>query len=309
MVRGHGMVCIALKKLDQAIEDKDHIWAVIKSTGVNNDGANKIGFTAPSVQGQAGAIQKALERAGLQATDIDYIEAHGTGTILGDPIELEGLTQAFQQSTDQTQFCGIGSVKTAIGHLDAGACIAGIIKTALALHKGVIPPSLNFTKPNPQIPFEQSPFYVVDTLKEWNRGHRIRRAGVSSFGLGGTNVHVVLEEAPMEESEVRSQESEVGGEKSGTCLIALSAKSEEQLTQQAELIQPFISSENLTNVAYTLATGRADHAYRKAILIDPISNKNKTIAQKTTTTFDKVCLLYTSPSPRDQRGSRMPSSA
>ncbi len=289
MVRGHGMVCIAIKKLDKAIKDKDHIWAVIKSTGVNNDGANKIGFTAPSVQGQAGAIQKALERAGWQAADIDYIEAHGTGTILGDPIELEGLTQAFQHSTEQTQFCGLGSVKTAIGHLDAGACIAGIIKMALALHKEAIPPSLNYTTPNPQIPFKQSPFYVVDTLKKWERGQRIRRAGVSSFGLGGTNVHVLLEEAPIEESGDRRQES------GGACLITLSAKTKEQLAQQEELIQPFIAAEearNLTNVAYTLATGRANLPYKKAILLDPISNKRKAIAQKNSTAFEKVVWMF-----------------
>ena len=134
-----------MKKLDKAVADKDHIWGIIKGTAINNDGGDKIGFTAPSVKGQATTITTALAKANLTANDIDYIEAHGTGTILGDPIEVEGLTKAFRQRTDKKQFCGIGSVKTAIGHLDAGSCLAGIIKTALALKYELLPPSLNLS--------------------------------------------------------------------------------------------------------------------------------------------------------------------
>jgi amino acid adenylation domain-containing protein len=199
MVQGHGMVMIVLKKLEKAVEDGDFIWSVIKGTAINNDGSDKIGFTAPSIKGQSEVIIKAQEKAGISADSISYIEAHGTGTLLGDPIEIAGLTSAFQRSTDKKQFCAIGSVKTNIGHLDAGACVAGIIKTSLALKHEKLPPSLNFEKPNPQIDFDNSPFFVNSKLREWKRNGQPRRAGVSSFGLGGTNAHVILEEAPITE--------------------------------------------------------------------------------------------------------------
>ena len=263
MVRGNGMVSIVLKKLDKAIADKDHIWAIIKGTAINNDGSNKIGFTAPSVKGQATAITQALSKANLAANDIDYIEAHGTGTILGDPIEVAGLTAAFKQDSDKKQFCAIGSVKTAIGHLDAGSCLAGIIKTALALKYELLPPSLNYEKPNPQIDFANSPFYVNDKLQRWEKGERIRRAGVSSFGLGGTNAHIILEEAPKE------VQVQVSSSNSTHQLHLLSAKNETILAQQESKLNAYLERKPevfLTDVSYTLATGRAAFNFRKAIL-------------------------------------------
>ena len=265
MVRGNGIVSIVLKKLDKAITDKDHIWAVIKGTAINNDGANKIGFTAPSVKGQATVISKALTKANLTANDINYIEAHGTGTILGDPIEVAGLTEAFKESTNQKQFCAIGSVKTAIGHLDAGSCVAGIIKTALALKYELLPPSLNFEKPNPQIDFANSPFYVNAQLKRWERGAKIRRAGVSSFGLGGTNAHIVLEEAPNQ-LQLQPQNSNSKGKYQ---LLLLSAKNESVLEQQEKNLATYLKRKpkvSLVNIGYTLATGRAAFNFRSAKL-------------------------------------------
>ena len=275
MVRGNGMVSIVLKKLDEAVADKDHIWGVIKSTAINNDGADKIGFTAPSVKGQATTISAALTKANLTANDIDYVEAHGTGTILGDPIEVEGLTKAYRQSTDKKQFCAIGSVKTAIGHLDAGSCLAGVIKTALALKYELLPPSLNFEKPNPQIDFANSPFYVNDKLQRWESGERIRRAGVSSFGLGGTNAHIILEEAPREvQVQVQVQNS---SSRRVSQLCLLSAKSEIALVQQEANLAAFLERKreaDLTDIGYTLSTGRPAFNFRNARLGEQmITNK------------------------------------
>ncbi len=269
MVRGNGMVSIVLKKLNKAVADRDHIWGVIKGTAINNDGADKIGFTAPSVRGQAATINAALAKANLKANDIDYVEAHGTGTILGDPIEVEGLTKAFRKSTSEKQFCAIGSVKTAIGHLDAGSCLAGVIKTALALKYELLPPSLNFESPNPQIDFDHSPFYVNDKLKRWARGERVRRAGVSSFGLGGTNAHIVLEEAPEEVQVLPIAIGTSASSKTALHLCLLSAKNEAVLAQQVTNLNAFLERKpdaNLTDIAYTLATGRPAFNFRKAKL-------------------------------------------
>ena len=294
MVQGNGMVCIVLKKLDKALADKDHIWAVIKGTAINNDGSDKIGFTAPSVKGQATAIAKALAKAKLEAADIDYVEAHGTGTILGDPIEVEGLTKAFRTTTDKKQFCGIGSVKTAIGHLDAGSCLAGIIKVALALKYELLPPSLNFEKPNPQIDFDNSPFYVNAQLKRWERGERARRAGVSSFGLGGTNAHIILEEAPQKvQIEARSIYP-----KKAPNLLLLSAKNEAALKKQAKNLAALLERKpdiSLTNVAYTLAVGRVAHKERTAILHTPESTKKvfeKLAIQKATLDNPPIVFMF-----------------
>jgi len=196
-ISGSGVGMVVLKRLEDALEDGDHIYAVIKGSAFNNDGANRVGYTAPSVDGQAEVIANALAVSGVDADTIQYIEAHGTGTVLGDPIEIAALTQVFREQTDKKQFCAIGSVKTNIGHLDAAAGVAGLIKTALSLHHKQIPPSINFEKPNPKIDFENSPFFVNTQLRDWHRqGDVPRRAGISSFGIGGTNVHAVLEEAP-----------------------------------------------------------------------------------------------------------------
>ena len=259
MVRGNGMGIIVLKKLEKALEDGDYIWAKIKGTAINNDGAEKIGFTAPSIKGQADAIMEAQKKAGVSADSIGYIEAHGTGTILGDPIEIEGLKLAFKE-VDKKQNCAIGSVKTNIGHLDAGACVVGIIKTALSMKYDLLPPSLNFKTPNPQIDFENSPFYINDKLNRWEKGAGPRRAGVSSFGLGGTNAHVVLEEAPSAVSNASSGAYQV---------LTLSAKTEEALLQSSENLAAYLerkTAEPLSNVAFTLATGRKDFKFRNTIV-------------------------------------------
>lgn len=193
---GSGMGIVVLRRLDDAIRDGDFIRAVIRGTAINNDGARKVSYLAPSVAGQADAIAEALTVADVSADSISYVEAHGTGTIIGDPIEVAALTRAFRSSTERNGFCAIGSVKTNVGHLDAAAGVAGFIKTILALENRQIPPSLNFAKPNPLIDFERSPFYVNTGLRDWERNGQPRRAGVTSLGIGGTNAHAIVEEAP-----------------------------------------------------------------------------------------------------------------
>ena len=193
---GAGAGVILLKRLSDALADGDTILAVIKGSATNNDGARKVSYMAPSVDGQAEVIALAQAAAGVDAGSISYIEAHGTGTPLGDPIELAGLTQAFRQTTDKTNFCAIGSVKTNVGHLEVAAGVTGVIKTVLALHNELLPASLNYASPNPRFDFARSPFYVHAAPTEWKRGETPRRAGVSAFGVGGTNAHIILEEAP-----------------------------------------------------------------------------------------------------------------
>ena len=195
MIRGSGAAFVVLKRLADARADGDTIHGLLRSTAINNDGADKIAFAAPSVNGQQEVITAALEAAQLTADQIGYLEAHGTGTQLGDPIEITALTRAYRETTQDTGFCRIGSVKTNIGHLDAGAFCAGLIKATLAARDGVIPASLNFEAPNPQIRFDESPFVVADRQVEW-QSDAPRRAGISSFGIGGTNVHAIVEQPP-----------------------------------------------------------------------------------------------------------------
>jgi acyl transferase domain-containing protein len=195
-VFGSGAGAVALRRLEDAIADGDHIWAVIKGSAINNDGADKAGYLAPSVGGQSAAVQAALKAAGTPADTIDYVECHGTGTYLGDPIEVTALTDAYRTSTQDRGYCRIGSVKTNIGHLDTAAGVASLAKTALALHHQQIPPSLGYEAPNPAIDFEHSPFRVNDQLAPWVPHKGPRRAGINSLGVGGTNAHVILEEAP-----------------------------------------------------------------------------------------------------------------
>src|SRR5215831_10527185 len=193
-VAGSGVGIVVLKRLADALAKRDSILAVIKGSSVNNDGAQKVGYTAPSVDGQTKVISTAQAMAGVEPESVNYIETHGTGTALGDPIEIAALTQAFRPRTQKKGFCAIGSVKTNIGHLDAAAGVAGLMKTVLMLRHKQIPPSLHFERSNPDIDFANSPFYVNTKLVEWRNDNGPRRAGVSSFGLGGTNAHVVLEE-------------------------------------------------------------------------------------------------------------------
>lgn len=195
-VLGQGIGVVVLKRLSEAVADGDTIHAIIRGSAINNDGSEKVGFTAPGIHGQCEVILAAQNTAGVTAQDIGYIETHGTGTPLGDPIEIKAITKAFQFTTDKKSYCPIGSVKTNIGHLDAAAGIAGLIKTVLILKHGEIPPSLHFETPNPNLDLENSPFFVNTQLNTWHRSGPPRRAGVSSFGLGGTNAHMILEESP-----------------------------------------------------------------------------------------------------------------
>ncbi|WP_344341805.1 polyketide synthase, partial [Kitasatospora putterlickiae] len=195
-VPGNGAGVVVLRRLADARRAGDTVDAVVLGSAVNNDGALKAGYTAPGVDGQASVIAEALAVAGVEAGSVGYVETHGTGTALGDPIELAALTRAFQESTEATGYCAIGSVKGNIGHLDAAAGVAALIKAVLALRQEAIPPSPHFTKPNPELDLESGPFFVNDRLRPWPRGGGPRRAGVSSFGIGGTNVHLVLEEGP-----------------------------------------------------------------------------------------------------------------
>ena len=271
MVQGHGMAMLVLKKLDKAIEDGDHVWAVIKSSAINNDGADKTGITAPSAKGQAAVIRSAIEKAGLAPDDIGYIEAHGTGTFIGDPIEMQGLMEVFGKKnksngikTDVPRF--IGSVKTNIGHLDAGAGIVGVIKAALSLYHEGIPPTLHFTAPNPQIDFENAPFEVNTELRPWKRGDVPRRAGVSSFGLGGTNAHIILEEAPQ--APPASMPANL--QPPQWTLNVLSAKTEKALDTSAANLKAFFENNptiHPADAAYTLAIGRPHFSKRMAFLI------------------------------------------
>jgi acyl transferase domain-containing protein len=249
---GNGVGVLVLKRLADAVADGDCILAVIKGAAINNDGSMKVGYTAPSVDGQADAIAEAIMLARVEPETINYIEAHGTGTALGDPIEIAALTKVFRASTQKNGFCAIGSVKTNIGHLDAAAGIAGLIKTVLALQHQSIPPSLNFEQPNPQIDFPNTPFYVNTQLTDWKAGLTPRRAGVSSLGIGGTNAHVVLEEAPVLPVSSPSRPWQ---------LLLLSAKTESALETATEnLAQHFKENPylNLADVAYTLQVGRRE---------------------------------------------------
>ena len=195
-VFGSGAGVVVLRRALDAVEAGDHIHAIIKGSAVNNDGSSKVGYLAPSVDGQAAAMSEAYVVAGVDADTIGYVECHGTGTYLGDPIELSAMTQAFRQQTEQTRFCRIGSVKTNIGHLDTAAGVASLIKASLALRHAKIPPSLGFEKPNPNIDFENSPFLVNTALYDWPQKSFPRRAAVNSLGVGGTNAHMVLQEPP-----------------------------------------------------------------------------------------------------------------
>ncbi|MCA1568065.1 MAG: SDR family oxidoreductase [Acidobacteria bacterium] len=259
-VSGEGVGLVLLKRLADALADGDTIHAIIKGSAVNNDGSLKIGFTAPSVDGQADVIAEALTLAGVDAETIGYVETHGTGTPLGDPIEIAALTQAYRPDTQRRGFCAIGSLKSNIGHLDAGAGIASLIKTVLALKHKEIPPSLHYERPNPKIDFEKSPFFVNARLTQWEAGETPRRAGVSSFGIGGTNAHVILEEAPPQA---------VSGESRPLQLLILSARSATALEAATKNLGEYLRAHpetNLADVAYTLQVGRREFAHRRALV-------------------------------------------
>jgi len=257
-ISGNGVGIVVLKRLKNAIEDGDNIYAVVKGSAINNDGKRKVGFTAPSVQGQAEVIRTALAMARIEPQSIGYVEAHGTGTMLGDPVEIEALKLAF--NTGEKNVCPIGSVKSNMGHLDAAAGVAGFIKTILILMHRLIPPSLHFETPNPKIDFENSPFYVNSKLKEWEKDKYPLRAGVSSFGIGGTNAHVVLEEAPGFIDEMK-EPSAVNPR-----LILVSAKTPDALELSTQNLADYFKNNTdvcLADVAYTLQVGRKAFKHRR----------------------------------------------
>jgi amino acid adenylation domain-containing protein len=255
IIFGEGAGVVLLKPLQTAIENGDHIYAVIKGSAINNDGNRKVGFTAPSVKGQVEVILAALDIAGIEPRSIGYIEAHGTATTLGDPIEIEALTQVF--NIHKKKSCKIGSVKSNFGHLDAAAGVAGFIKTVLSLKHRMIPPSLHFETPNPEINLEDSPFEVNTRLIQWKKENHPRRAGVTSLGMGGTNAHVILEEAPQRKQSSGSRNYH---------MILLSAKSENSLNIGAKNLADFLKNNNdikLADAAYTLQTRRKRFNYRR----------------------------------------------
>ena len=263
-----GAGAVLLKSKEDAERDGDKIFAIIKGVGVNNDGGGKGSFTAPSAEGQAGAIAMAIQDSGIAAADITYVEAHGTATPLGDPIEIEGLNIAFGNQ-EKKQYCAIGSIKSNMGHLTAAAGVAGFIKTVLSLQNKKLLPSINFKQPNPNIDFANSPFFVNNKLQDWNAEKRI--AGVSSFGVGGTNVHVVLEEF------------ESVPQKSGTGrnlqFINWSAKTETSRENYAKKLSDWIEKNpdiNIADVAYSLQTTRQDFSFRRFV----IASDNKDLVEK-----------------------------
>jgi phthiocerol/phenolphthiocerol synthesis type-I polyketide synthase E len=262
-VFGSGVGVVTLKRASEAIRDGDHIYAIIKGTAVSNDGAAKVGFTAPGVDGQKRVLSMAQQVAEVHPEAISYIETHGTGTSLGDPIEIEALTQVFRAHTDKKQFCAIGSIKGNVGHLDRAAGVTGLIKTALALKRKKLPPSINFEAPNPRIDFTNSPFYVNTELREWEAsGGQPRLAGVSAFGVGGTNAHAILEEAPEVES---------SGESRRYQLLALSARTDVALENMTDnLVAHFQANPELklADTVHTLHVGRRAFERRRVLVCE-----------------------------------------
>ncbi|WP_233578925.1 type I polyketide synthase [Micromonospora sp. BL4] len=263
-VWGSGVGVTLLKRLSDAIADGDAIRAVVLGNAINNDGAGKVGFTAPSVDGQAAAVAQAVAMADVDPRTISYVEAHGTGTAMGDPIEVAALSAVYARDTDERGWCGIGSVKSNIGHLSQPSGIVSVIKTVLAMEHGLIPPTINFETPNPAVEFADTPFYVANTLTKWDSGGGPRRAGVSSFGIGGTNAHVVLEEAPAAyrtDRRVRPAH-----------LLQVSAATPSALDAAVHRLAAHLDGAAdagpayLADVAHTLLVGRRPHPYRRAVV-------------------------------------------
>lgn len=270
---GCGCGVVVLKRLSEAIKDGDAIQAIIRGSAVNNDGSSKVGYTAPSVDAQADVIRAALAVARVPSETIAYVEAHGTGTLLGDPIELTALTKAFRSGGGKKSRCAIGSVKSNIGHLDAAAGVVGLIKTVLTLENKALPPSLNFETPNPKAGFDGSPFYVNTKLTEWPVNGTPRRAGVSSLGIGGTNVHVILEEAPELDKETSSRKHH---------LLVFSAKNQAALESLTTRIADHLDAHpdlQLADVAHTLQVGRKAFPHRRALVCETIKEAIEMLRQ------------------------------
>lgn len=257
---GSGVGTVLLKRLEDAVNDRDHIIAVIKGAAFNNDGSAKVGYSAPSIEGERNAIKSAQILSEIDEETITYIETHGTATPMGDPIEVQALTEAFSEATDKRNFCALGAVKANIGHLDSAAGTAGLIKTSLMLQKQKLVPCINYKETNPNIDLKNSPFYVNTRLSDWNPDCRVRRAGVSSFGIGGTNVHVVLEEA-IDTRKVESHEQ--------FQLLLLSAKTKTAYEEVAGQLLDFVQNNediDYRNILYTMNIGRKRLPYRGGLV-------------------------------------------
>lgn len=273
-VPGNGYGLVVLKRLEEAIQDGDNIWAVIKGFAINNDGANKISYTAPSVDGHAEVVEMAQAMADVAPETIEFMEAHGTGTKMGDPIEVAGLTKAFRKGTDKKQYCSLGSVKANIGHLDSAAGIAGFMKAVLVVNKGILPPLCGFQRVNPEIELQNSPFYISTEAKPWIPCNGVRRAGISSLGMGGTNAHVIIEQPPRvgESDNVKK-----------TRVIPLSAKTAYSLKENRKNLSRFLQNnigEKLSDIAYTLSIGRKEFLYRDVIVCSSIQDAIEQLEKK-----------------------------
>ncbi|MEX3556994.1 MAG: amino acid adenylation domain-containing protein [Burkholderia sp.] len=271
MVSGEGGGVVLLKRAREAVADGDHIYALLRGVAVNNDGADKAGFYAPSVRGQSAVIEQALRQARIDPAQIGYVEAHGTGTRLGDPIEVTALSETYRRHTQALQYCAIGSVKSNLGHLDTAAGLAGCIKLALSLKHAEIPPTLHYQQPNSAIDFAASPFYVAERLQAWPPGPRL--AGLSAFGIGGTNTHAILE-AYLEES--------VQAPANGAQLIVFSARTQERLhavaRQLLDHLGSYASLPSLRDLAYTLQVGRRGMTHRLAFVAEDMSDLRRQIS-------------------------------
>ncbi|WP_433256785.1 SDR family NAD(P)-dependent oxidoreductase [Streptosporangium sp. CA-135522] len=266
-VWGSGVGAVVLKRLEDAIADGDHIRAVVRGNAINNDGAGKVGFSAPSVDGQAAAVAQAVGLAAIDPRTITYVEAHGTGTAMGDPIEVAALSAVYTQATRDRGWCGIGSVKSNIGHLSQAAGVISVIKAVLALEHGLIPPTINYERPNPAIDFDDTPFYVASTLSKWETDGGPRRAGVSSFGIGGTNAHVVLEEAPRARAVARPERP--------AHLLQVSAKTPTALDAAVEQLAGHLAAGedlDLQDVAHTLRVGRTEYPHRATVAVTGLAD-------------------------------------
>ena len=270
-----GAGVVLLKDLDQAKKDGDVIYGLIKGVGINNDGGDKGSFTAPSAEGQADAIRRAIQDAQISPSSISYLEAHGTATPVGDPIEMEGLNMAFGEQ-EKNGYCAIGSIKSNMGHLTAAAGVAGLIKTILAMNNRQIPPSIGYSEPNPAIDFENSPFFVNDKLRDWSVDEGMRRAGISSFGVGGTNVHIIVEEYLMD--------AKPSDEGRPLQLLSWSAKTEKSLDAYRVSLGNFLNSDSSISIAdleYSLNTTRDSFSHRQFVLAKNISDaKENLLAQE-----------------------------
>lgn len=279
-IGSNGSGVVVLKRLNDALRDRDDISAIIRGFSLNNDGSLKTGYTAPSVQEQSRCVATALSTTDPET--ISYVETHGTGTILGDPIEIAALIKAFRYYTAKKNFCAIGSVKSNMGHTDTASGVAGFIKTVLSLKNKIIPASLYFEEANPHINFSESPFYVNRHTCSWKNNHAVRRAGVSSFGIGGTNSHVILEEAPLQKIHASTRPIHI---------FLLSAKTFQALEKQKTnllnyLVQKKDTNIDIADIAYTLQIGRKEFPYRQAFLA---SNFQQLIDQLNGTEFLNFC--------------------